>query len=508
MRAGFVAGLALIVAGAHAKAATVAIQNADPVGQGLNDPTAFSPIGGNNASTLGAARLTVLNEAAAIWGAHLTSAVPIHVSVQMTPLSCSTNSAVLGSTGATTIHRDFPLAPRAATWYPQALANAVAGTDLGSVHAGDRGRRSTARSAAAGCLTGVTFYLGLDGHPGPNQVDLLTIALHEFSHGLGFQSYTDFSTGAERSGLSDAFLVNLQEAGVTPAALTAMSDAQREAAATSDPNLYWAGASVQAAASTLSAGLVAGHVRLYAPPTLAPGSSVAHYSTAATPNQLMEPFYTGPTRDLALTQALLRDIGWALAAQPVGCPRCRRGGRALLAFALLGAALVVVARSGRPRDGPTNSTPPPTAMARLDALTPRSPNQGARRAASVSGSAIESTASWPSSTPRLNETSAIGTCARGSAISRSAPAKPKPWMRPKGKVIRQRLLRVVDEEVLDADVGDRQRDGGLDEPGAGGEDRERRERQRERVGDVKAVTTPNSERRLPPTRIRPSKKTR
>jgi len=83
------------------------------------------------------------------------------------------------------------------------------------------------------------------------------------------------------------------------------------------------------------------------------------------------------------------------------------------------------------------------AMARLRVLTPRSPNQGALRAARTSGRASERTASWPISTPRLKETSAIGTCARGSAISRSAPAKPKPWMRPKGKVIRQRLLASV-----------------------------------------------------------------
>ncbi len=340
MRAALLAGLSLVLVATGASAATVVIDNADPAGQGLNDATPFTPIGGNNAITLGAARLNVLNEAAATWGARLTSAVPIHVSLQMKPLACAANSAVLGSTGATTIHRDFPSAPRAATWYPQALANALAGTDLDPSTPDIDGAFNSALGST-GCLTGVTFYLGLDGHPGASQIDLLTIALHEVSHGLGFQSYTDFTTGAERSGINDAFLVNVQEAGVTPTALTAMSDAQRQAAATSDPNLYWAGTAVQAAASTLSAGLVAGHVRLYAPATFSPGSSVAHYSTAATPNQLMEPFYTGPIRDLALTQALLRDVGWALTALPVGVPGLPQAARALLALALLGAGLVV-----------------------------------------------------------------------------------------------------------------------------------------------------------------------
>ena len=46
-----------------------------------------------------------------------------------------------------------------------------------------------------------------------------------------------------------------------------------------------------------------------------PGSSVSHYSTAAKPNQLMEPAINGdlshdvaPPRDLTLP--LLHDIGW------------------------------------------------------------------------------------------------------------------------------------------------------------------------------------------------------
>ena len=76
----------------------------------------------------------------------------------------------------------------------------------------------------------------------------------------------------------------------------------------------------------------------------------------------------------------------------------------------------------------------------LKARTPRSPNQGARRAASTRGRATASTASWPSSTPRLNDTSATGTRARGSAMARSAPAKPNPCTRPNGNVMRQRSI--------------------------------------------------------------------
>ena len=170
---------------------------------------------------------------------------------------------------------------------------------------------------------------------------MLTIVLHELAHGLGFQSYTDFSTGQKLSGLDDAFLLDTRELGAGVPQLSAMTDQQRAAAALSDPDLYWSGPSVEAAASTLSAGLISSHVRLYAPATFAPGSSVSHYSTALTPNQLMEPFYAGPTRDLTLTVDLLRDVGWPLALASKNVPALPAGPRALLVLALAaGAALI------------------------------------------------------------------------------------------------------------------------------------------------------------------------
>ncbi|MGB7738260.1 MAG: PA domain-containing protein [Steroidobacteraceae bacterium] len=58
---------------------------------------------------------------------------------------------------------------------------------------------------------------------------------------------------------------------------------------------------------------IAGRVRLYAPTTFAPGSSISHYDTAATPDLLMEPFIS-PTlasaTNVDLTAALFEDIGW------------------------------------------------------------------------------------------------------------------------------------------------------------------------------------------------------
>jgi hypothetical protein len=329
----------LVLSGGSAHAAPIVIDNADAAGQGLNDPTPFTPVGGNTATTLGAARLAVFNRAAALWGAELQSAVPIHVQTSMVPLACDATSAIVGSAGSTTVHRDFPGAPVAATWYPQALANAISGTDLDPTTP-DIDAKFNSALGSSGCLTGSTFYLGFDANPAAMQFDMLTVVLHELGHGLGFASFVDFTTGAEASGLPDAFLLNTQEFGATPSALSAMTDQQRVAAAVSSPDLYWSGAAVQADSSRLSAGLISGHVRLYAPATLVPGSSVSHFSTSLTPDELMEPLYTGPNHNLALTAALLRDTGWSPpAAAPRSVPALPGGTSVLLALALAGAFL-------------------------------------------------------------------------------------------------------------------------------------------------------------------------
>jgi hypothetical protein len=333
--------LLFLPAAGRARAAQIIIDNADLVGQGLNDPTPVLPIGGNNATTLGDARLAALNQAAAIWSAQLVSLVPIHVRVTVVPLTCSENSAVLASTSVGTVHRDFPSAPLPATWYPQALANALAGTDLAPTEP-DISTVFNSQLGNVSCLTGGGFYLGLDGKPANGQIDLVTIALHEFAHGLGFQTFADFSTGAKLSGADDAFLVNLAQQGAAPSSVSAMTDAQRVAAAVSDPNLYWSGASVQAAAPALTAGLIAGHVRLHAPTPFDPSTSVVHYSTALVPLQLMQPYYNGALRDLTLTKNLLRDIGWTVVTPAV--PAVPFGPLVLLAVALAAVAALTRAR--------------------------------------------------------------------------------------------------------------------------------------------------------------------
>ena len=77
---------------------------------------------------------------------------------------------------------------------------------------------------------------------------------------------------------------------------------------------------------TRLAGTAEGYVRLYAPTVVAPGSSISHYDTVASPNLLMEPFITTDlrsARNLDLPPSLMQDIGWQIETLKIG--HCNTG---------------------------------------------------------------------------------------------------------------------------------------------------------------------------------------
>src|ERR1041384_2033996 len=122
---------AFAFASAHsATAATIVILNNDSAGVGFNDPTPVSPVGNNTGTTLGQQRLNAFQFAANIWGATLNSGVTITIRANWSSLGCTASSGTLGAAGTVSIFRNFPNAPQTNTWYPGALANALAGSDL------------------------------------------------------------------------------------------------------------------------------------------------------------------------------------------------------------------------------------------------------------------------------------------------------------------------------------------------------------------------------------------
>jgi len=289
------------------RAATVTVLNLDAAGEGFNDPTPVAAVGGNPETTLGAQRLAAFEYAAELWGAVLPSAVTIQVEANFDPQSCSSSSATLGSAGPNSVHRDFLGAPLAATWYPQALANRLAGLDLSA--SADIG--ATFNSAiGTTCSFPKDWYYGFDANPPGADIDFVTVVLHEIGHGLGFLSLVNLGSGAKYFGFDDSYMVHLEDHSVG-LGYPVMTNGQRQAAAIDTGDLHWTGPSVVAGSGDLVSGVGAlGHVQMYAPNPVQSGSSVSHFSTALSPNELMEPSYTTPNHDLTRSRQLLEDLGW------------------------------------------------------------------------------------------------------------------------------------------------------------------------------------------------------
>jgi hypothetical protein len=238
---------ALLLGASQAQAAaTIVIVNKNDPGVGFNDPTPVAPVGGNPGTTLGQQRLNAFQYAADLWGATLTSDVTIRIGASFEPLSCTASSAVLGAAGANEIWSDFPKAPKANTWYPSALASKLAGTDQatpGEPHI--IARFNSRLGLFADCMPGSGFYLGLDRQFG-TQIDLVTVLLHEFGHGLGFQTFTDDATGQQIQDVPsiwDYYLLNNQ----TNKLWVEMSNAERAASSITWRGLSWNGPIVTAA---------------------------------------------------------------------------------------------------------------------------------------------------------------------------------------------------------------------------------------------------------------------
>jgi len=251
-------------------AATIIVSSRDPAGVGFNDPTPVAPVGGNPGTTLGQQRLNVYQAVAAIWGAQLTSSVPITVSAGWEALSCTSTQAVLGSASAWNIWRDFPNGvPN--RWYPQALANKLAGVNL-SAGIPDDGSgfgnvdiktQFNINLGNPGCLDGTPFYLGLDGNAG-SKINFMETLLHEIGHGLGFSVLTvQTSTGFRLNAAATAFVSTggvpsiwepLMFDDTVNKTWLDMTSAERQASAINPLKLAWIGpTTVAGAAVTLTA---------------------------------------------------------------------------------------------------------------------------------------------------------------------------------------------------------------------------------------------------------------
>lgn len=293
--------------------ANITIVNMDGANEGFNDPTIVTAVGGNEGVTLGQQRLNVFNEAARLIALELNITQPIKVEAAFDPLACTSSSALLGYAGPLAWTTD----EATQTMIPDALQNQLSGRDVDPSTAEISATFNVDLDNNANCIASANWYYGFDA-PSNNDFSLLNTVLHELMHGLGFLStlsHTGTATSWVQYGSEppiyfyDPYTAKLKDAN-TGKLLLESNTAQRSAAIKSGDELVWSGARANALATDHTSGVTNNEIQLYAPTSYAGSSSVSHFNTTLTPDELMEPFDTGFAASRALSFAALLDIGW------------------------------------------------------------------------------------------------------------------------------------------------------------------------------------------------------
>ncbi|QEG35969.1 autotransporter-associated beta strand repeat-containing protein [Bythopirellula goksoeyrii] len=182
--------------------------------------------------------------------------------------------------------------------YPSALANHLLGQDL-NVFAHDIKIRFNST---------VSFYTGLDGSPSSTEQDLIRVAMHEMTHGLGFTThFLEDGDIFESPSIYDGFIT----VGSFGTPLNTMSTAARAVNLTSD-NLFWSGANGVLG----NAGMAP---KIYAPNPYLAGSTLSHLDEATYTTVLMTPFGSPGQLTRSLTpreRGMLLDMGWTVNVFP------------------------------------------------------------------------------------------------------------------------------------------------------------------------------------------------
>jgi hypothetical protein len=217
----------------------------DPAGVGFNDNTTAATLsaqalGNNPGTTVGELRRKVLEAAGARWSQFLNSQVPIIVDVEFEDLGGSSGGGIaLAGASATSYVRNFANAPRTGIYYPLALANSLADTDLRPTLSDiNITVNSNAELDGSG---GLSWYYGLDGNTPFNYINFSDVIAHELGHGLGFASFANVQTGAFAFGEPDIFSTLIYDSEVF-LSWESMNDSARVSSATNDPFLVWLGA--------------------------------------------------------------------------------------------------------------------------------------------------------------------------------------------------------------------------------------------------------------------------
>ena len=279
--------------------ATFVINNLDGPGEGFNDPV------------LGSDRFNAITYAANLWGNCILNAFPdetITIDARMDPMGGSETQAVLGSSSPKTFYSNFGSSDPAFvsdTWYADALANHLHGSDINS-GAAEIAMTFNSDVDNSTVLGQQDWYYGTDGNVG-GDIDFVTVVLHEIGHGLNFYDLIDSKGIFTRStpGIYDRFLMD-----GSGTSLVDMKLSGRKAALISG-DLYWSG-------ENGALGNGGQPPKIYAPDPYEPGSSISHLDEGVHGDELMSPYYSGVDHTIsAIELGMLQDMGWDVVIPPI-----------------------------------------------------------------------------------------------------------------------------------------------------------------------------------------------
>jgi hypothetical protein len=267
----------------------------DAPGEGFNDPV------------YGAQRRAAFQYALGIWSRSLPRAYvgeTITIIAYFDPLGGSWDGAMLGEGGTNNgVRANFGGRSRPNTTYSQALANHLKGSDL-SPGVAEIWARFNSDVDNPDVLRSRGWYYGSDGNCGDN-IDFVSVALHEIAHGLSFCSTFDSWGGGffyDYPSIYDRFL---EKGDGTD--FTSMAKADRRDAVESD-DLYWSGPR-----GSLGNGGV--RPKIFAPNPSQPGSSVSHIDETLYADDLLSASYSGADHTpSAMDLGILADMGWNVSA--------------------------------------------------------------------------------------------------------------------------------------------------------------------------------------------------
>lgn len=237
-----------------------------------------------------------------IWANILVSQIAIRVEVTWENLAGNT----LASSGPTQVFQSSELQDPT-LWYPVALAESILERELNDVDAPDiRIILNQNRD----------WYTGTDARPPRNEIDLVTVILHELAHGLGFFDTSDEDENGEglfgiqdRAIIYDRFLVNgadesLLDEDIFPNPSPALiNEFESDNIFFNEPEVALANGGA--------------NPQLFAPDPYTKGSSISHLDEDAfppgDPNSLMSPVISPGEANHdpgVVTNAIMEAIGW------------------------------------------------------------------------------------------------------------------------------------------------------------------------------------------------------